>query len=741
MTRRLSFKTLRQLWWAPLACYGVSFLLYEVSFFRQLAWKTLDWRTEFRRAYQPPPDSRVAVVLFDDDTETRIDAWPVDRAWHAQFLALLAQASPGVVSWDVIFDAVGRTPEGDAEFARISAGARELGIKVISAAVTTADPAGNRPGDDPITQPLRNVTGDIRKLHGDELGFLPYPELRAAAPYAFADTPPAADGVRRFIPLVVRVGEQVYPTLALQTLLEYFSVDRDKVRVALGEAVTFPAEGRERLLRIDDRGEYLLNYRYDLNDFSADFPVFGYGRLLIALNARYVEQNPAVPPPPDLKGKIVFVGQTVTGKADSGPTPLGGYSPLVFVHANLVCNVLMDDHAWKIPDAWVYTLLIVLGWVGLVLLADRSVVVLCGSALLGLVVWVSAAVWGWTFYSLWVPLISPMTGFVAFQFIVIGRRVWLEQKTKLEIKGMFGTYVSPQLVERLVQSGRPPELGGVEDEITAYFSDIQGFSTFSEQLPPRQLVELMNEYLTACTDIVQEEGGTLDKYIGDAVVAMFGAPIPLRDHAYRACVATQRVQRRLAELREKWRHDGSRWPRVVWEMQSRIGLNTGQCVVGNMGSRSRFNYTMMGDNVNLAARMESGAKSWGVYTMCTEATRQSCEQHGGDRLVFRPLGRIVVKGRTLPVPIHEIAGLKEHVSDSTRECLARFARGLERYHERDWDGAEGCFRLSMELEPNRPGTSPGVTANPSSVYLEIVRHCREQPPPAKWDGVYVMKEK
>jgi adenylate cyclase len=739
--RRLSFKSLRELWWAPLVCYGLSFLLYEVSFFRQLGWKTLDWRTEFRRAWQPPPDPRVAVVLFDDDTDTRLEPWPVDRAWHAQFMALLAQASPAVVSWDVIFDATGRTPEGDAEFARISAGARELGIKVISAAVTTNDPAGTVPGDDALTEPLRNVTGDIRGLHGDERGFLPYPELRAAAPYGFADTPPAADGVRRFIPLVVRAGEQVYPTLALQTLLEYFGVPRDQVRVVLGDAITFPAGGRERRLRIDERGEYLLNYRYDLNDFGADFPVYGYARLLIALNARHVEQNLAAPAPPDLAGRIVFVGQTVTGKADAGPTPLGGYSPLVFVHANLVCNVLMDDHAWRIPDAWVYVSLILLGWLGLLLLAERGVLILCGGALLGLVLWVSAAVWGWMFLSVWVPLLSPMTGFMAFQFIVIGRRFWQEQKAKLEIKGMFGAYVSPQLVERLVKAGRPPELGGVEEEITAYFSDIQSFSTFSEQLPPRRLVELMNEYLTACTDIVQAEGGTLDKYIGDAVVAMFGAPIALPDHAYRACLAAQRVQLRLAELREQWRREGERWPRVVREMQSRIGLNTGQCVIGNMGSRTRFNYTMMGDNVNLAARMESGAKSWGVYTMCTEATRAACERHGDNRLVFRPLGRIVVKGRTLPVPIHEIVGLTEHVTDATRECVALFTEGLDCYLRCDWDGAETRFKRSLALEPNQPGTTPGVTANPSSVYLGIVRHCREEPPPPKWDGVYIMREK
>jgi adenylate cyclase len=160
-----------------------------------------------------------------------------------------------------------------------------------------------------------------------------------------------------------------------------------------------------------------------------------------------------------------------------------------------------------------------------------------------------------------------------------------------------------------------------------------------------------------------------------------------------------------------------------------------------MGSRARFNYTMMGDDVNLAARMESGAKSWGAYTMCTEATRLQCEQHGGDRVVFRPLGRIVVKGRTQAVPIHEIVGLKEWISPETRECLGLFSAGLERYYARDWDGALQHFQRSSPLEPNVPGRTPGVTSSPSLVYLDITARYKLEPPGANWNGVYVMKEK
>jgi adenylate cyclase len=335
----------------------------------------------------------------------------------------------------------------------------------------------------------------------------------------------------------------------------------------------------------------------------------------------------------------------------------------------------------------------------------------------------------------------PIGAALTTSFAAVTWQLVREEKQKGRIKGMFGTYVSPQLVERMVESGEEPRLGGVEENITAYFSDIQSFSGFSEKLSPPRLVELMNEYLTACTDIVQAEGGTLDKYIGDAVVAMFGAPLTLPDHAHRACVAAVRVQRRNAELREKWRHEGEKWPQIVHALQTRIGLNTGPVVVGNMGSHSRFNYTMMGDNVNLAARMESGAKSYGVYTMVTESTKVACETHGGDRIVFRFLDRIVVKGRVQPVPVFEAVGLRKDLSPRAEECLRDYDRGIRAYLARDWSGAREAFSRSASTESNQPGVTPGVETNPSMVMLERCEHMLLHPPAADWDGVYVMKAK
>lgn len=444
------------------------------------------------------------------------------------------------------------------------------------------------------------------------------------------------------------------------------------------------------------------------------------------------------------KGAIVLVGPVDNLLQDLARTAFDDVPvPQVGFHGNLLKTLMAGEYLRHIPR-WAECLLIFGLTLAVSMLAAtggrRGLGFKVGGGLL-IVAYVGVNFYLFARHQLVLPVVAPLGAVFTTSFAAIGWQLIDEERQKGRIKGMFGTYVSPQLVEQMLDSGEEPQLGGHEAEITAYFSDIQAFSTFAEKLPPAQLVELMNEYLTACTDIILAQGGALDKYIGDAVVAMFGGLVPLKDHAFRACVASQLVQRRLGELRGKWRNEGEKWPNIVGQMQTRIGLNSGLTTVGNMGSQARFNFTMMGDNVNLGARMESGAKAYGVYTMVTEATRQACELHGGDRVVFRYLDKLIVKGRTKPVPIYEIVGLKEDLTPSTRECLDLFASGMALYLSRDWDSAEVRFTRSAELEPNQPWKTPGVESNPSHTMLARCRQMRLHPPGPDWNGVYEMKEK
>jgi len=720
-----------------LVCFVLALALAQTDWMQRFENVTFDARAKLRARYFPThPRDDVVLIGIDQASldDPALGRWPWKRNIHGQFLLLASVVKPSVVTWDILFD---DSNEDDAAFAT---GIVRGKIDVVLGGARGEPDAGFKPGAEQLAKiriaPLPHVEGDMSAVVSSETMSVPLAPLGEVADIAFVDAPPAADGVLREVPLVVRIGKQIYPGLSLRSLMQHWHVTPDDVHVRLGDAIEIKNDFVHHRIPIDAAGKYLINYRHTLEGFRN----YGYVNAFGMLRRRFVVKD-ATQELPELTGRILLVGQTADGLADFGPTPLDSHTPLVLVHANVLENVLNGDFARR-EAAWpIWLGGFVLTGGSLAFFGQRKFYYLAAFALGAPAVFAIAVTLAWAKLSVWVPVVWPTLGFVAAQIFLIGRRVLSEQRAKEQIKGMFGTYISPELVNRMVASGVSPQLGGHEEEITAYFSDIQGYSTFSEKLPAPQLVELLNEYLTACTDIVQEEGGTLDKYIGDAVVAMFGAPIALPDHAYRACLAALRVQQRLDELRVGWQVQGARWPEGVRQMRSRIGLNSGPAIIGNMGSRTRFNYTMTGDNVNLAARMESGAKQWGAYTMTTEATKLACEKHGGDRILFRPLGRIVVKGRTQAVPLFEVVGLKESTPAATRDCLELFDQGLERYYARDWDGARDCFERSRELEPNFPGRTPGVANNPSLVYLELVEKMKAKPPPANWDGVFVMAEK
>jgi adenylate cyclase len=360
-----------------------------------------------------------------------------------------------------------------------------------------------------------------------------------------------------------------------------------------------------------------------------------------------------------------------------------------------------------------------------------------------MVLFVAVALFLFAQHHVVMPLAAPSLAGVSTFFLGLIVMMVVEQKAKGRLKGMFGSYVSAELVDQMVNSGEEPHLGGEETAITAFFSDVQAFSSFSELLTPTGLVDLMNEYLTAMTDILQEERGTLDKYIGDAIVAMYGAPIPMTDHAYQSVRTALRMQEKQLDLRAKWANEEKKWGNcygLVKQMQTRIGCNTGTATVGNMGALDRFNYTMMGDMVNLAARCESGAKAYGAYIMITEETKLASEKTKDD-IAFRYLDKIVVKGRSQPVSMYEPTGFMADLKQETQDCLDCFKQGVDKYLLQDWDGALGMFEKAKELEPNKPGVTPGVKDNPSIILIDRCKVMKENPPDADWDGVYVMTSK
>ena len=307
--------------------------------------------------------------------------------------------------------------------------------------------------------------------------------------------------------------------------------------------------------------------------------------------------------------------------------------------------------------------------------------------------------------------------------------------TQKLIKGMFGTSLSPKLLDQMVDLGDMPNLGGERVNITALFSDVQSSSKLSQFLEPSQLMTIMNEYLTAMTDVLYEQCGTLDRYIQGAIVAIFGAPVPFSDHAYLAVKTTLLVQKRQEELRKKWKAEGDKWPEFVSQMQTRTGCNTGEAIVGNMGPIHRFEFTMMGPNVNLAARCESMAKDYGAFSMITGYTRSAAVESKND-IVYRYLGKTMMKNRPQPVSFYEPVGFKDELSQNVQDCLDFFGQGIEKYLAQDWDGALAVFEKAKSMETNQPHLTPGVERNPSMVFIERCQVMKKSPPGDDWNGIY-----
>jgi adenylate cyclase len=369
--------------------------------------------------------------------------------------------------------------------------------------------------------------------------------------------------------------------------------------------------------------------------------------------------------------------------------------------------------------------------------------------------------WFFIHLGFWINIVYPLGTIILIYISFTLYRYVVEEKNKRFLYTTFSSYLAPELIEYMVKKEAMPELGGEARNVTAYFTDIQNFSTLSEYLTSQHLIKLLNEYLTAMTDILIAEHGTLDKYVGDAIIAIFGAPMQMPDHPYRACKTAVAMQNKLNDLCKKWSDEkqavdepsrniknlpndiwraGDKWPRIAHDMKMRIGINTGEIVVGNMGSAMRMNYSMTGDAVNLAARLEQAAKLFGIYTVISEYTMDSIffdedgiKKRVRDVVEARFIDNIVVKGKTEAVNIYELCAMKGNISKQEEKLFKVFNQGMRHYFNMDWDSATKYF-----IESSRVERFPENQISPSNVYIKRCKKYKEQPAAAldeKWDRI------
>ena len=434
-------------------------------------------------------------------------------------------------------------------------------------------------------------------------------------------------------------------------------------------------------------------------------------------------------------GRLCLLGVTSTGTTDVSASPLQDRYVNLGVHANLIDQMLRGDFLirppWAHVDVWVllaYLLFVPLvlplisirkGAIAVMLLVAFHVVL--SSALL-------------VYRGLWIDGSTPLLASVtAYGFITI-RRYMMEERQKSRIRSMFQTYLDPRVVEAMIADESVfTEIGGTTREITAFFSDIEGFTTISELLDSDELSLMLQEYLTPMTERILAHGGLRDKYIGDAIVAIFGAPYPSDDHAAQACLAAIEQVERLAELKRGWERDGAEWYRKVrgrgLDLAFRIGLNTGRAKVGNFGSRDAKNYTMIGDAVNLAARLEGANKPYHTRIMISETTYRAAAAV----IEVRELDLLRVVGKLQPVKVYEVLGRKDQV-DAARLALARrFAEALAIYRARKFDEARSVFAELQAAHPDDGAVATYVKRLEDRAYLASL--------PPDWDGAFVSKEK
>ncbi|KAB2896043.1 MAG: adenylate/guanylate cyclase domain-containing protein, partial [Kofleriaceae bacterium] len=428
-------------------------------------------------------------------------------------------------------------------------------------------------------------------------------------------------------------------------------------------------------------------------------------------------------PPGELEGKLLLVGFTYAAY-DKVPTPFDPLTDGVELHATLAHNLVHDG---VLRDSGGVADLAALAFIALAavmlqlhVVRRRAWLPIAGAVAI-LLVWMLLVQLAFERRGVVIELVAPVLTVVAVTAIGAAVAAATEGREKARLRSAFARYVSRSLVERILTNPEAAQLGGKRKELTVLFSDIRGFSRIAEGLPPERLAEFMNQYLTPMTELVLDHDGTLDKYIGDAVMAWWNAPLDVPDHAARACTTALAMVDALRPLNQRWRSEG------LPQVQIGVGINTGAMSVGNMGSEKRLDFTVLGDAVNLGARFEALTKEYGVDILVGEATRQAA----GSAFVFRELDRVRVVGKDRAARIFQLLG-KPGQSPLSTEDLVAWERMLTCYRARDFTSAEAELRALAGRHPSD---------GPTQVFLERVRDLAASPPGASWDGVYDQRSK
>jgi adenylate cyclase len=727
---------------------GVSVYLAGIPFFDLMELKTIDLRFQARGTR--PPNPSIVIATIDEKSIDQEGKWIWPRKKMADLITSISKAGARVIALDIGF--IDPDDKGVQKLQEIGQKIEQLGIKNLELTHYLNELTMASDNDRLLARAIKNAKAHVvlgyffqmsaeDAIHVDEAlirsqtlslqsscfqsvqcvseqafntpfieAVIPeanIPAIAAATPYSgFFNMMPDKDGVIRWIPGILKFRGALYAHMSLKALAA-FTDSPLNVRVA-DHGVSSLQVG-DISVPTDELGRIMINYRGG----TKTFPHISATDIL----------NGQVPVT-RLKDKLVIIGVTAVGIYDLRVTPFDSVFPGVEVHANLIDSILSKDFLYQPAWAAVFDIMAILV-AGLLLGGFLPRLKVIPGAMLAIIVisgYIYICYYLFSVQGIVLNVVYPTVVTIFVYVSISAYRYLVEESHKRFIKDAFSTYLAPAVVEQLCESPDKLVLGGEKRDITAFFSDVEGFTSISEKLTPEALVDLLNEFLTEMTDIIFTQNGTVDKFEGDAIIAMFGAPISLDSHEEAACTACIEMQKRLAVLREKWQKEKNLTIRM------RIGLCSGPAVVGNMGSKNRMDYTMMGDTVNTAARLEGVNKVYGTYTMISETTYDGVK----DRFVARELDAINVVGKSVPVKVYQLIGHKDTVDNPMMQTISAYAKGLDAYRNREWDQAVSFFKQTLAIIPDD---------SPSSVMIDRCHEYKSDPPETGWNGAFVMKTK
>lgn len=665
---------------------------------------------------------RIVYLTINDQTYQTFGKNTLDRGYLARLNRILAEFAPQAVAYDIIF-VHPSDPAADQQFAQ---SIDDLGGVYLPIGCTVsldnanfkweAGAAYQRLHTDYLKQPLEKGTSQPWYATGVIMQTQEF--SKAAYNSGHITALPDSDGIYRHQIMLLNIDGRYLPGLSLSLFLDDIGVSLEQIIVDWGREIRIPAAqshdlDQDVVIPIDAHGQTFIPFP---ERWGKDFSHITAQDVVKYAQDSNLQGNLES----FFSGKFVLIADISQGVPDIGQTPLDDAVPLLAIHSALL-NGLLTKTFYQ-PWSFMPTLLVICIMAGLLTLAclPKSLWPFYFSGSLSMISILFLAWREFTRFSLF-PVVSVGSSvLVIFSGYLIGLEVCAERE-KAFIHDAFARYIPTKVVEELIRHPEKLRLGGEESIISVLFSDIQGFTTLAEDMMPTRLVRLLNDYFSEMTEIILAEGGIIDKYIGDAIMAEFGMPLQQVDHADRAVSAALKMQRRLHELHILWEQEG--FP----EIKCRIGINTGKAIVGNMGSYRVFDYTVIGDTINLASRLEGANKRYNTFLMISEATHNALTP---DRFYTRILDIIKVKGKSHGVKVFEVYGdAKDNIAPETLAYYQTYQAGIEAYLARDFTHALTLFAAALQARPEDPAAkwliSRIVALNP---YLL----------PADWDGSVIL---